>query len=987
MLLPRFLRVNRMRFARLFLITCALLAAAAGAHGQVTLDPLPVPAFGGGVTATERVGDMLFVAGSFLGASPPADARGGLSIHDTSTGTRAQDTVYVTGDVLATMPDGAGGYYIAGNFRIVNGVYRPWLARIRGDGSLDPTFFPIVTGLLDVGRVQALARSGNTLFIGGDFDAVHGQPRSNLAAVDATTGALLPFSPLLDQVVDKLAVEGGALYVAGLFRAVSGQPRSGLASFDATTGALLPWAPSIPSSSVQDFEIVGTAMFVATGNGVQKVDITSGAALPILTPGFFVPQVLEIEVINDTTVVVGGTFTLVNGSQRVHLAAFNPLTGAPYPWAPNPTEHIQTMDVIGTTLYVGGGFTRISGEVRAGAAAFDWSTGSGTLLPWNPSMNGVVKVIAGDSGRVVLGGEFTAPNATVRRAIAQVDLTTRQLTPWQSPNVLGGVGTMAVANGRVFIAGELLLMLSGIVPIETRYLVVLDAADGGEILAWPMPDGPVGIIEATADAVYIVGSFERVGGQSRNGIAAYTLDGTLTPFNPVLPATVYTLEADATRVYLGGGFFIGGALQGLLTYDRSTSAVVPGVTVLGSVHDLALDGGTLYLGGLFTSVAGVSRVNLAAVALATGTTTAWNPGAVYVYPTRVMGIGGGRLVASGLTPFPIGPLTTFAIVDTAGPVLGSAALDGPIHDIELVDTRLILAGGFDYTTSTPTPGLAMFTVGTASVPGAPQNLQASVSGNRVTFTWTAPSVGTAVVGYVLEAGLAPGATAISVPLPNATSFSATAPDGVFFVRVRAVGAAGAGAPSNEVQITIPSCSSLQAPSPLTGSVAGSVVSLAWQAVVGAATYVIDAGTSAGASDVGSFPVGTATSVSTAAPPGTYFVRVRAAGGCGSSPPTNEVMLTVAGPTLPSAPTNLQATVSGSTVTLSWQPPVTGAPITTYILEVGQSPATPTNLLVAPLGPGLSFSANAPSGTYFVRMRAQNGAGVGPPGEQITVVVP
>jgi hypothetical protein len=99
------------------------------------------------------------------------------------------------------------------------------------------------------------------------------------------------------------------------------------------------------------------------------------------------------------------------------------------------------------------------------------------------------------------------------------------------------------------------------------------------------------------------------------------------------------------------------------------------------------------------------------------------------------------------------------------------------------------------------------------------------------------------------------------------------------------------------------------------------------------------------------------------------------------------MLTVAGPTLPSAPTNLQATVSGSTVTLSWQPPVTGAPITTYILEVGQSPATPTNLLVAPLGPGLSFSANAPSGTYFVRVRAQNGAGVGPPGEQITVVVP
>ena len=986
MLLPRS-RVNRMRVHRLLLITVATLSIAADLRAQVTLDPLSVPAFGGTVNATERVGDMLFVAGTFLGGSPPADARGGLSIHDNATGARALDTVYVTGDVLATISDGAGGYYIAGNFLIVNGVYRPWLARILADGSLDPTFSAIVTDtILATGRVQALARSGNTLFIGGDFDAVNGQARANLAALDATTGAPLPFTPLLDRVVDKLAVEGGTLYAAGLFRTVSGQPRSGLASFDATTGALLPWAPSLLTGSAQDFEIVGNAMFVAAGDGVKKFDITTGAPLAISTPNLFLPQVFEVEVINDTTVVVGGTFTRVDGSDRVHLVAFNPLTGVPYAWAPNPTEHIDTMDVVGTTLYVGGGFTRISGEVRAGAAAFDWSTGTGTLLPWNPSMNGVVKVIATDGGRVVLGGEFTAPNATVRRAIAQVDLTTRQLTAWQSPNVLGGVNAMAVANGRVFIGGGLLLMLSGIVPIETRYLVVLDAADGDEILAWPMPDGPVAIIEATGDAIYIVGSFERVGGQSRNGIAAYALDGTLMPFNPVLPAPIQALEADATRVYVGGGFFVGGGLEGLLTYDRATSAVVPGITVLGSVYDLAIDGGILYLGGLFTSVGGTPRSNLAAVDLASGTTTAWNPGAVYPYPTLVMGTGSGRVVASGVAPLATSQVPTFAIIDASGVVLGQAALDGLIHDIELVDTRLILAGGFDFTTSTPSPGLAMFNMGTPTVPGAPQNLQASVVGNQVTFQWAAPSGGAAVVSYLLEAGFSPGATVISVPLANVTSFSVMAPDGVFFVRVRAVGVTGPGAPSNEVQIAIPSCSPLAAPSPLVGTAAGGVVSLTWQPVAGA-TYEIDAGTSAGASDVGSFPVGTVTTFSTAAPPGTYFVRVRAVGACGSSPPTNEVMLSVAGPALPGAPTNLQATITGSTVLLSWQPPADGAPITTYIIEVGLSQSTPTNLLVAPLGPGLSLSATAPSGTYFVRMRAQNPTGVGPPGEQIVVVVP
>ena len=493
-------------------------------------------------------------------------------------------------------------------------------------------------------------------------------------------------------------------------------------------------------------------------------------------------------------------------------------------------------------------------------------------------------------------------------------------------------------------------------------------------------------IAATADAVFIAGAFTTVGGQSRNGVAAYAFDGTLTGFNPVVPGAPIAIEADPTRVFIGGAFIVGALPQGLLTFDRATSAALPSIPVLGSVFDMALDGSTLYLGGVFTTVGGVTRANLAAFDLAAGTTTAWNPGATYLYATRVMGIGNGRIVASGLTRIATGPLTTFAIIDSAGTVLGSAALDGPIHGIELIDTRLVLAGGFDYTTSTPSPGLAMFTMGTPTLPGAPQNLQASVTGNQVTFTWAAPATGAAVVRYLLEAGLASGTTSISVPLANVTSFSVTAPNGIFFVRVRAVGTAGGSAPSNEVQVAIPSCS-LAAPSPLTGNVVGGVLSLAWQAA-GSRRHVCDRrGATAGASNIGSFSVGTATSFSSAALPGTYFIRVRAVSACGSSPPTNEVTLTVAGPTLPSAPTQLQATVTGSTVTLSWQPPAMGVPITTYVIEVGLSPTTPANLLVAPLGPGVSFAAGAPSGTYFVRLRAQNDAGVGPPSEQITVVVP
>lgn len=109
--------------------------------------------------------------------------------------------------------------------------------------------------------------------------------------------------------------------------------------------------------------------------------------------------------------------------------------------------------------------------------------------------------------------------------------------------------------------------------------------------------------------------------------------------------------------------------------------------------------------------------------------------------------------------------------------------------------------------------------------------------------------------------------------------------------------------------------------------------------------------------------------------------------CGASSPTNEITVTVAGPAAPGPPTDLQASVAGGIVTLTWTPPSGGAPLTTYIIEVGSSPSTPANLLVQAVGPSPSLTAAASPGAYHVRVRAQNAAGVGPPSVSILVSVP
>jgi hypothetical protein len=85
-----------------------------------------------------------------------------------------------------------------------------------------------------------------------------------------------------------------------------------------------------------------------------------------------------------------------------------------------------------------------------------------------------------------------------------------------------------------------------------------------------------------------------------------------------------------------------------------------------------------------------------------------------------------------------------------------------------------------------------------------------------------------------------------------------------------------------------------APADLTATATGRTVTLTWTAAAGAVTsYIVDAGTGPGLTNVGTFPVGaTTTLVAPGVPAGTYYVRLRAAGPGGTSAASAEVIVTV-----------------------------------------------------------------------------------------------
>jgi hypothetical protein len=91
--------------------------------------------------------------------------------------------------------------------------------------------------------------------------------------------------------------------------------------------------------------------------------------------------------------------------------------------------------------------------------------------------------------------------------------------------------------------------------------------------------------------------------------------------------------------------------------------------------------------------------------------------------------------------------------------------------------------------------------------------------------------------------------------------------------------------------------------------------------------------------------------------------------------------------VPAAPTGLTSTVSGTTVALAWQAPAGGDLVDTYILEAGSTPGT-ANLASFPTGSrATTYSATGVgNGTYYVRVRAQNGAGTSGASNEVIVVV-
>ena len=169
------------------------------------------------------------------------------------------------------------------------------------------------------------------------------------------------------------------------------------------------------------------------------------------------------------------------------------------------------------------------------------------------------------------------------------------------------------------------------------------------------------------------------------------------------------------------------------------------------------------------------------------------------------------------------------------------------------------------------------------------------------------------------------------------------------------------------------------------------VTLSWAPPNGGAqvtNYAVDAGTTSGSSNLAAnVLVGNVLTVtSPPVPSGSYFVRVKAVNQFGPGPVSTEVSFTIGAVAVPGPPTNLVASVSGTTLSLTWGPPASGGQPLGYLIDAGTGPGGSNIAAGVGIGNVLGAAAAVPVGQYFIRMRAVNALGAGLPSNEVVAQV-
>jgi trimeric autotransporter adhesin len=483
------------------------------------------------------------------------------------------------------------------------------------------------------GSVSAIVRLGDRLYVGGGFDSVAGRPARRIAAYDLTQRRWINIGDVAPRMyngrdassVYSMVARDGRVHVSGYFHQIGGVDAAGVATYDPATNS---WSTRLSDTSVQSVtslqfhgdDLVAAAYWGtgdARGNGVLRWSNASTTATLDTIEG-----ALQTIAAGDGAYLLG---TFVDGASVTNLLRREGSTWRPMAasFVGSATASINTILAAGDDIFVAG---RLGAVDTVGASNIArWHRPTRT---WHPlgsdSLNGVdgfvsSMLLVGDD--LYVGGQFERAGLLGANNVAVWNRTTnewRALDAVDGNGVQGAVTSLAVKNGRVLVAGH----FDSVGTLPTMG-IALWSPDEGLLLPYDLgvptlvTEVDIDDMAVAGDSLYLAGRLSYGGLGGGYGLALNVGGETalLTPNGMV--GTIYDMTLYGGQLYIAGSFrsIETTELGGIARWDGSAWLPLENggsEGVNGDVRRLAVVDGRLYAGGSFDSAGSIAASNIAA---------------------------------------------------------------------------------------------------------------------------------------------------------------------------------------------------------------------------------------------------------------------------------------------------------------------------------------------------------------------------------------
>jgi len=476
-----------------------------------------------------------------------------------------------------------GKILVGGDFTNFNGTAVNRIVRLNTNGSIDLTFQSIADG-----AVRCISIQNNKILIGGDFFSFNNSNGliSYLARINMDGSTDMSFNNTCDfsgginvikQQSDGKIIVGGSFTLATLnSNTVTARRLARLNSngdLDPTfnVGASFGFADGAVNAIdiLQDGTIVVGGSF--TAKRIAFLDPTGYNSVTASIGTGFNGVVNSVLVQSDNTVLVGGAFSQFNGvSNNIKIIRLNSnatidnsfVTG----FATNSTVNAINIQTDGKIL-IGGIFSLYNNIPTNKNIMRVNNNGSLDLSFKRPlGITGVVNTIENQSnGRLIVGGQFSTYNGVLKNCLVrihpngEVDNSFNSGTGFSTgPTTLGEIYSIAVQQDGKILVGGVFLFFNG---ISTNYIIRLNP-DGSVDNSFNMGSGfnnSVRTIVLQDDGKVLIGGvFTQFNGATANRIIRLNPDGSVdNSFNMGLGCNneVMSIVLQSDGKILMGGLF------------------------------------------------------------------------------------------------------------------------------------------------------------------------------------------------------------------------------------------------------------------------------------------------------------------------------------------------------------------------------------------------------------------------------------------------